>query len=582
MGRVIVKSLPDMKQARNRTMRPALIRDEVKVPEAVKAFAKGKSYHIKTFGCQANVRDEEIMSGYLEVAGFVRAQSEETADFVIINTCAVRENAEEKVYGEIGKFKAHSQKDPDFTLAVCGCMMQEEGAAKKIMSSYPYVNLVFGTHNLPNLLNLLDEHLARKKDLIDVISFPGDIVENLPSSRLDNYKAYVNITYGCDKFCTYCIVPYTRGRERSRAKEDILKECQELVREGYQEITLLGQNVNSYGKDFKDGTSFATILEEVAKLGIPRLRFMTSHPWDFSNEMLDVIAKYPNIMKCIHLPVQSGNSEMLRLMGRRYTREEYLDLVRRIREKIPGCALTTDIIVGFPNETEEQFLDTLTLCEQVKYDAAFTFIYSPRKGTPAAAIVDNVSNKDKHDRFDRLLKVVEAGVMAHSKEMLGKTYDVLVDGPSKKDSDRLSGYTENGKLVNFPGPAYLKGHIVPVKITEDHAFSMIGELAADPILLLLETAKKALGNEPAALRYKEAKAAYDADASVAELRDAIEKAQKAMMERAQKNDDKGYLDAKNEYMSLTDSYKNHPIVANLSAAESELEPLLRQVTEILG
>ena len=581
MGRVVVKSLPDMKQARNRTLRPSLIREEVVVPPLTKAFAEGKTYHIKTFGCQANVRDEEIMSGYLEVAGFKRTSSEEAADFVIINTCAVRENAEEKVYGEIGKFKAHSLKDPEFTLAVCGCMMQEEGAAKKIMSSYPYVNLVFGTHNMPNLLNLLEEHLARKKDLIDVISFPGDIVENLPSSRLDDCKAYVNITYGCDKFCTYCIVPYTRGRERSRAKEDILKECEELVKQGYKEITLLGQNVNSYGKDFKDGTSFATILEDVAKLGIPRLRFMTSHPWDFSDEMLEVIAKYPNIMKCIHLPVQSGNTEMLRLMGRRYSREDYLDLVRRIREKIPGCALTTDIIVGFPNETEEQFLDTLTLCEQVKYDAAFTFIYSPRKGTPAASINDNVSDKDKHDRFDRLLKVVEAGVMSHSKEMVGKTYDVLVDGVSKKDAGRLSGYTESGKLVNFPGPSYLKGHIVPVKIVEDHAFSMIGELQVDPIIVLLDDAAKKLSREEASIRFKEAMKAYREDESVAKIRDDMEDAQKRMMECASKSDDEGYQKAKNEYMSLADLYKKHPVVANLAAAESELEPLLKEVTEIL-
>ena len=287
----------------------------------------------------------------LEAAGMHRTEIESEAGLVIINTCAVRENAEDKVYGEIGKFKVNHQKDPSFVLCVCGCMMQETGVAEKLVKSYPYVNLIFGTHNLSNILSLLDERLARKKDLVDVLSYPGDIVENLPSIRLDAYKAFVNIGYGCDKFCTYCIVPYTRGRERSRAREDIIKECQELVEEGYQEITLLGQNVNSYGKDFHDGTSFATILEDVAKLGIPRLRFMTSHPWDFSDEMLDVIAKYDNIMPCIHLPVQSGSTTMLRRMGRRYTREQYLDLVRRIREKIPGCALTTDIIVGFPNET---------------------------------------------------------------------------------------------------------------------------------------------------------------------------------------------------------------------------------------
>ncbi len=477
MARVIFKSVPDMSKARNRLEKPKTIRDDVFVPENVKKFAEGRSYFVHTYGCQGNVRDEEVMGGYFEKAGFTKAASEEEADLVIINTCAVRENAEEKIYGEIGKFKKKHQADKNFTLGVCGCMMQEENAAKKIMESYPYVNLIFGTHNIPNILNLLSEHLDKKKDLVDVVSFAGNITENLPSTRLDKYKAFVNITYGCDKFCTYCIVPYTRGRERSRAKEDVLAECKQLVEEGYQEITLLGQNVNSYGKDFHDGTSFATILEEVAKLGIPRLRFMTSHPWDFSDEMLDVIAKYPNIMKCIHLPVQSGSTSMLRRMGRRYTRESYLDLVNRIRTKIPGCALTTDIIVGFPNETDEEFEDTLSLCEDVKYDAAFTFIYSPRKGTPAAAMEDNVSEQKKHERFDRLLKVVEAGVVFHSSLMVGKTYDVLVDGPSKKDPEVLSGYTESNKLINFRGPASLKGTIVKVKVTEDHAFSMIGELA---------------------------------------------------------------------------------------------------------
>ena len=582
MGRVVIKSLPDMSQARNRVRRPEFRREDIVVPPLTKKYGEGRAYWIKTFGCQANVRDEEILSGFFEAAGMTKAPSDEVADIVIINTCAVRENAEEKVYGEIGKHKAHSKRDPNFILGVCGCMMQEEGMAKKVMSSYPFVNLVFGTHNLPNILNLVEEHLARKKDLIDVISYPGDIIENLPSVRLDRYKAFVNITYGCDKFCTYCIVPYTRGRERSRDMEDILKECRELVEQGFQEITLLGQNVNSYGKDFNNGTSFATILEAVAKLGIPRLRFMTSHPWDFSDEMLEVIAKYPNIMKCIHLPAQSGNTEMLRLMGRRYTREAYLDLVRRIREKIPGCAITTDIIVGFPNETDEQFEDTLTLCEQVKYDAAFTFIYSPRKGTPAAAIKDNVPDSVKHERFDRLLKVVEAGVISHSSEMVGKTYAVLVDGPSKKDPNLLSGYTENNKLVHFVAPAYLKGHIVNVLIKEDHAFSMIGELVGDPILYLADDLVRALGKEGAVLAFNEAKKAYEEDKEIASIRNRIEEAQKAMVQCAANNDDEGYLKAKNEYTSLMDLYKKHPVVLNLETAESQLRPLLEEIARGLA
>lgn len=571
-----------MGKARNRKDAPKTIREPLVVPPAVAEFGKGRAYLIKTFGCQGNVRDEEIMAGYLEAAGMHRTEIESEAGLVIINTCAVRENAEDKVYGEIGKFKANHKKDPSFVLCVCGCMMQETGIAERLVKSYPYVNLIFGTHNLSNILQLLDERLARKKDLVDVLSYPGDIVENLPSIRLDSYKAFVNIGYGCDKFCTYCIVPYTRGRERSRTREDIIKECRELVEEGYQEITLLGQNVNSYGKDFHDGTSFATILEDVAKLGIPRLRFMTSHPWDFSDEMLEVIAKYDNIMPCIHLPVQSGSSTMLRRMGRRYTREQYLDLVKRIRGKIPGCALTTDIIVGFPNETEEEFEDTLTLCEEVKYDAAFTFIYSPRKGTPAAALKDDVPDSVKHERFNRLLKVVEAGVMSHSCQMVGKTYAVLVDGPSKKDPKMLSGYTESNKLINFEGPAYLKGQIVDVEIIEDRAFSMTGRLTKDPLVILAEKASSLLQKEEEAKAFLEAKEAVENSPSLIKTRAEIEKAQKAMMNAAAIQDDSAYEKAKNDYLSLMNSYKKDPVVLNYEARKDDLEELLRIVEGMLS
>ena len=581
MGRTIYKSLPDMALARKRVDAPALIKEEVKVPEAVAAFAKGKTYLIKTFGCQANVRDEEIMSGYLELAGFVKSSNEDEADCIIINTCAVRENAEEKVYGMIGSFKALAKKNPSFILAVCGCMMQEVGAAETVMKRYPFVNLIFGTHNISKLLDLIDEHLARKKDLVEVKSFSGDIVENLPSIRLDNYKAYVNITYGCDKFCTYCIVPYTRGRERSRSMDEILDECRELVEAGYQEITLLGQNVNSYGKDLKNGTTFAEILRKVAELGIPRLRFMTSHPWDFTDEMIDVIAAYPNIMKCIHLPVQSGSTEMLRLMGRRYSREEYLDLVRRIREKIPGCAITTDIIVGFPNETEEQFEETLTLCQEVGYDSAFTFIYSPRKGTPAAKIVDNVTSEDKHARFDRLIKVIEEGVIKHATEMVGKTYKVLVDGPSKKNSDVLSGYTENGKLVHFHGPEYLKGSIVSVKIMESHTFSMLGELVDDPLLALTKNVKEELEKEPVFASYLAAKKAYEENEELSELRKTIVASQRKMTLALKNGDEPLYEECKKRYLESQERFNTHPLVCNYENYKADLAALLEQVKETL-
>ena len=582
MSRTIYKSLPDMSKARNRSESPKTIREEIVVPASVLEFGKNRKYFIKTFGCQGNVRDEEILAGYLEKAGMKRTLVESEAGMVLINTCAVRENAEEKVYGEIGKFKANHQKDPSFVLGICGCMMQEEGIAKKIMQSYPYVSLIFGTHNIPNILNLLGEHLERKKDLVDVVSYAGDITENLPSTRLDRVKAFVNITYGCAPPCTYCIVPYTRGRERSRAKEDILKECRELVEEGYQEITLLGQNVNSYGKDFHDGTSFATILEDVAKLGIPRLRFMTSHPWDFTDEMLDVIARYPNIMKCIHLPVQSGSTSMLRIMGRRYSRESYLDLVKRIRERIPECAITTDIIVGFPNETEEQFEDTLSLCEAVRYDAAFTFIYSPRKGTPAAKMVDNVNDKTKHERFDRLLKVVEDGVMFHSSQMVGKTYSVLVDGPSKKDPTMLSGYTESSKLINFKGPAYLKGCIVPVRVIEDHAFSMIGELQGDPVVELAKHVGKILEKEETAKAYLDAKKAVEESEGLKTLRNQIEDAQKKMMNAAAEQKDAEYVQAKKAYTSLMDQYNSDPLIQNFVGRRDELEDLLLEAKDLLS
>ncbi|MCI6216567.1 MAG: tRNA (N6-isopentenyl adenosine(37)-C2)-methylthiotransferase MiaB [Mollicutes bacterium] len=580
MGKLIYKSLPDMSKARNRVDNPKVIFDEAKVGPHLAKFAKGKKYVIKTFGCQANVRDEEILSGYLEKAGFIKTDNDREADLAIINTCAVRENAEEKVYGEIGKFKVNKTNNKDFILCVCGCMMQEEGSADYIMKTYPHVSLVFGTHNVNKILDLLEEKIARNKKLVDVYSFAGDVIENLPSVRLDPYKAYVNITYGCDKFCTYCIVPYTRGRERSRKLEEIVNECKELVAKGYQEITLLGQNVNSYGKDFHDGTNFSKVLEEVAKLGIPRLRFMTSHPWDFSNDMLEIIAKYPNIMKCIHLPVQSGSTSVLRLMGRRYSREEYLDLVDRIRKTIPGVALTTDIIVGFPNETEEEFEDTLTLCEKVQYDSAFTFIYSPRKGTPAAKMIDNVSDKEKHDRFVRLVKVIEDGVSKHAESMVGKTYKVLVDGPSKKDKGVLSGYTESSKLVNFKGPSFLKGHIVNVYINESHTYSLIGTLLDDPILVLASSLKEKIEKEDSYIRYIECKKAFESSSFLKQLKEEMEEKQKQLVNKSFKTDE-DLLPLKKEIDELKKAYFNDPVYLNLQSSIADLSSLLEQIKDNL-
>ncbi len=578
MSRCQIISLPDLTKARNRQDGASIKYDEAVYSEALKQFANGRKYLVKTFGCQGNVRDEEIISGYLEKAGFTKTSDEKEANLVIINTCAVRENAEDKVYGEIGKFKGNTKADKNFILGVCGCMMQEEKKAESLIKTYPFIKLIFGTHNIADLPSMLDRIISSGHGLVDVISYPGDVIENLPSIRLDPYKAFVNISYGCDKFCTYCIVPYTRGRERSRPLQSILDECRKLVEDGYQEITLLGQNVNSYGKDFHDGTNFATVLEEVAKLGIPRLRFTTSHPWDFSLDMLDVIAKYPNIMKCIHLPVQSGSTAVLRQMGRRYTREQYLELVKAIRERMPGCAITTDIIVGFPNETEEQFAETLTLCEEVKYDAAFTFIYSPRAGTPAAKMVDNVSDEVKHERFNRLLKVVEAGVIYHSSQMVGKVYDVLVDGPSKKNEDILCGYTESNKLVNFPGPSYLKGHIVKVKIVEDHAFSMLGELQDDPVEVLLKSAKGKLAKEPAYIEYLAAKKAYEEDAELQANLKAKEAAQKALALSMGTDE---YDAKKAAFAALSELVENNPNYINLVSATADLRALFVEMKAIL-
>lgn len=444
--------------------------------DELSALIKDEKYYIHTYGCQANVRDEETMRGMLEDVGYIQTNKPEDANIIIINTCAVRENAEDKVYGEIGNLKVLRKKNKKLILAVCGCMVEQPEILKRLMDTFKEVNLYFGTHEISELYSLIYEVKKEDKTVVAIESKPGEVIEVKSTKRNNEYKAYVNVIYGCDKFCTYCIVPYTRGKERSRHFCDIIRECEELVKLGYQEITLLGQNVNAYGKDLDEGKDFADLLEAVAKLGIPRLRFTTSHPWDFSSKMIDVIARYPNIMKFIHLPVQSGNNRVLKAMGRRYTREQYLALVKEMREKIPGLSLSTDIIVGFPNETEEEFNDTLSLVDEVKYEAAFTFIYSPRKGTPAAKIADNVSKETKTARFLELVKHLEKHIEEHSNSLVGQTFDVLVDGVSKNDREMYSGYTEENKLVHFKGSESLVGKIIKVKITASHTYSLIGEI----------------------------------------------------------------------------------------------------------
>lgn len=474
----IVKSKPSLKDAkyRNKNEQTIIKRDEIVVSTFLRNAVEGKKYFIRTYGCQANVRDEETMKGILEYSGYQCAENINDADLVILNTCAVRENAEDRVYGEIGQLKGLKNKKKDLIIALGGCMIQEPHIVETIEKTYRHVDLLFGTHNIHQLLDYLEIIYREQKRVIAVESKTGEVIENTPSVRLDKKKAYVNIMYGCDKFCTYCIVPYTRGKQRSRELEDILNETKDLLKQGYLEITYLGQNVNAYGKDLPNGVSFATLLEEVALLGVPRIKFMTSHPWDFSDEMIDVIAKYDSILPFIHLPVQSGNDEVLRRMGRKYTSSQYLELVRKMKSKIKGLVLSTDIIVGFPNETEEQFEDTIKIVKEVGYDSAYTFIYSPRVGTPAAMMEDKVDDETKHARFDRLVEAVEEEAIKKAEAMIGNVYNVLVEGTSKRNKEVLSGYTETNKLVHFKGDYSLVGTIVKVKIIESHLYSMIGEI----------------------------------------------------------------------------------------------------------
>lgn len=467
---------PSLKEARQRGKNEINhIDDAYYIPADMIGIGKGQKYYIKTYGCQANERDGEIISGILESLGYEPTDEIKEAQVILLNTCAVRENAEEKVFGKIGYLKKLKRVNPDIIFGVCGCMAQEEVVIKRILEKHPQVDLIFGTHNIHRLPELLKAAMLEKERVIEVWSKEGDVIESLPSHRAHPYKAWVNIMYGCNKFCTYCIVPYTRGKERSRNKEDILDEVKELINDGYQEITLLGQNVNSYGKDFNSDYNFSNLLEDVAKTGIPRIRFTTSHPWDFSEAMIDVIAKYDNIMPFIHLPVQSGNTEVLKRMGRRYTREEYLALFDKIKEKIPDCTISTDIIVGFPGETQSQFEDTLSLYEYCQYDLAYTFIYSPRSGTPAAKMKDDVSRKEKEERLYRLNESVAKWANYQNQKYKDQIVKVLVEGTSKKDDKMLTGYSEHNKLINFKGNKEDIGKIVNVKITDIKSWSLKGE-----------------------------------------------------------------------------------------------------------
>jgi len=463
-------NLPNMKEARvrNKSKIEYIYQDNI----INKELFNGKKYFIKTYGCQMNVHDSEEIKAMLDNLGYEECNEMNLADLVILNTCAVRENAHDKVFGFLGRCKHLKKSKPDLIVGLCGCMAQEESVVNEIKEKHKYIDIVFGTHNLNQLPNLLLEH--NKGLNIEVFSKEGSVFENINYKRDSKITAWVNIMFGCDKFCTYCIVPYTRGKQRSRKSEEIIKEVENLKREGYKEITLLGQNVNAYGKDLENEISFAELLKKISDINIERIRFVTSHPWDFTDEMIDIIAERKNIMPYIHLPLQSGSSKILKLMGRRYTKEEYLNLVDKIKSKIKNAVITTDIIVGFPNESEEDFNDTLSVVDYVKYDGAFTFIYSPREGTPAARMDDSISLVEKEDRLRRLNEVVNKYALLNNKKYEDTIEKVLVLGVSEKDDNKVYGYTEGMKLVNILGDKDLIGKIVDVKIVEAKSFSLDG------------------------------------------------------------------------------------------------------------
>ncbi|MCI6992106.1 MAG: tRNA (N6-isopentenyl adenosine(37)-C2)-methylthiotransferase MiaB [Clostridiales bacterium] len=460
-----------------------------------------RSYKIITFGCQMNEHDSEVISGMLTQRGYTEAAGEDmrNTDIVIINTCSIRENADKRFFGTLGQLKKIKLANPNFTVCVCGCMMQQEHITKKLRQSYPWVDVIFGTHNIHEFPDMLEEMFQRRSTgedwtvnqirssrefRVDRVYRDSDrIVEGLPAKRLFGHKSFVNIMYGCNNFCTYCIVPYTRGREKSRRPEDIIAEVKALAADGVKEVTLLGQNVNSYrgvSADSGNEWDFADLIYALNEVeGLERIRFMTSHPKDLSDKLIAAFAECDKLCNYIHLPVQAGSSSVLRRMNRKYTREQYLELVRKLREAVPGIAISTDIIVGFPGETEEDFCETLSLAEEIQYDSAFTFLYSPRRGTPAADYENQIPEDVKHERFNRLVEVMNRGSKARNAAFVGRVCRVLVDGPDKKSSGILNGRTEEFKLVDFEGPEELIGSMVDVEITASNTFSLQGRIVSE-------------------------------------------------------------------------------------------------------
>ncbi len=469
-------ALPDLKEARNRK-REETRRNAFTLAAAYDGIGAGKTYSVVTYGCQGNEADSEVISGILERLGYTHSEDTYKADVVILNTCAIRENAENRIWGVLGLLKGVKNEKKDMIIGICGCMPQEENASNKLMETYPFVDLIFGTHNIGNLPKLIDECIEKKSKVIEVISTQGGILEGAPKVRLSQHKAWVNIMYGCDEFCTYCIVPYTRGKERSRDKEDIINEVNDLVKQGYKEITLLGQNVNAYGKDKNDGYTFGDLLVDLDKTGIARIRYTTSHPRDLDDKTIEAMVKCPSVMPQLHLPVQSGDDEVLRRMNRKYTHDHYMGLIHKLKSAIPSISITTDIIVGFPGETEEQFQNTLKLVDDVEYEGAYTFIYSPREGTPAAKFEDQIPEDIAKERLYRLNEKVNAYYLKGNERFVGTIQEVLVDGESKNGEGMMCGYTKNLKLCHFKSDdKSLVGKLVNVKITEAKSWFVIGEL----------------------------------------------------------------------------------------------------------
>ena len=463
--------LPNMNEARKRNKKSI---EYVKYKDNNELFGKGKKYYVRTYGCQMNEHDSEKISGMLESVGYKKGNDIDSSDIIILNTCAIRENAHDKVFGFLGVLKHMKTINPNLLIGICGCMSQEKNVIDEIINKHKYIDFVVGTHNLDNLINVIKNKLDSNKSQIEVLSYEGDVVEDIPVIRENSYSAWVDIIYGCDKFCTYCIVPYTRGSQRSRKKESIIEEVKKLKENGYKEVTLLGQNVNAYGKDLYDDYTLANLLNDVSNTNIDRVRFVTSHPWDFTDEMVDVIASKENVMPYIHLPIQSGSDKILKLMNRRYTINEYLSLYNNIRNKVKNVSITTDIIVGFPGETEEDFQETLNIVNKCKFDGAFTFVFSPRENTPAALMDDDVSESIKLDRLHRLNELINSYSNESNKKMKDKIVKCLVVGISEKDSSKVCGYTENMKLVNIDAKKDSIGKIINVKITDTKSFSLDG------------------------------------------------------------------------------------------------------------